>query len=78
MPVCERHVEIVEVIDEIDDRVRYLELRDTSTSMQLENLISRVDKLVKIIEDWMAGARRVSYGIIVTLIGFVFWYIQSL
>lgn len=78
MEQCERHQEVIEALDDIEDRLKYLEIRDTSTSIQLENLIARVDKLVKIIEDWMAGARRCSYGAITILAGFVLWYIQSL
>jgi hypothetical protein len=61
--------------------VKYLELRDTTTSVMLENLITRVDKLVKTIEDFMAATRRGVVGtggaIIATLFGFLIWYIQT-
>jgi hypothetical protein len=47
----------------------------------LENLITRVDKLVKTIEDFMAATRRGVVGtggaIIATLFGFLIWYIQT-
>ena len=42
MDPCSRHIEIVETLDEHEDRIKYLEIRDTATSVQLENLIKRV------------------------------------
>jgi hypothetical protein len=81
MEGCDRHLEVIEILDDLDDRVKYLELRDTATSLMLENLITRVDKLVKTIEDFMAATRRGVVGtggaIIATLFGFLIWYIQT-
>lgn len=81
MEGCDRHLEVIEILDDLDDRVKYLELRDTATSLMLENLITRVDKLVKTIEDFMAATRRGVVGtggaVIATLFGFLIWYIQT-
>jgi hypothetical protein len=81
MEGCDRHLEVIEILDDLDDRVKYLEIRDTTTSVMLENLITRVDKLVKTIEDFMAATRRGVVGtggaIIATLFGFLIWYIQT-
>ena len=82
MNECERHAEIVESIDDLDDRVRYLELRDTATSERLDNLIERVNKLVETIERFMTSVRKTAIGattgVIMALFGFLLWYIQSL
>ena len=82
MNECERHTEIVEAIDDLDDRVRYLELRDTATSGRLDNLIERVNKLVETIEKFMISVRKTAIGtttgVIMALFGFLLWYIQSL
>ena len=53
MDPCSRHIEIVETLDEHEDRIKYLEIRDTATSVQLENLIKRVDKLIETFENFM-------------------------
>ena len=53
MNECESHIEIVEAIDDHEDRIRYLEIRDTATSERLDNLIERVNKLVETIERFM-------------------------
>ena len=82
MSECERHIEVVEYLDDLDDRVRYLELRDTATSERLDNLINRVNELVKTIEKFMSGVRKSVIGasgvVIITLFGFLLWYIQTL
>lgn len=74
-------MEVIEALDDFEDRIKYLEIRDTTTSIQLENLIVRVDKLVKTIEDFMKSAQKGVIGaggaIIITLFGFLLWYIQT-
>ena len=79
---CDRHIEVVEALDDLDDRVKYLEIRDTATSVQLENLIKRMDKLVETIEGFMTSTRKCAIGtssaVIATLFGFLLWYIQSI
>ena len=81
MEGCDRHMEVIEALDDFEDRIKYLEIRDTTTSIQLENLIVRVDKLVKTIEDFMKSAQKGVIGaggaIIITLFGFLLWYIQT-
>lgn len=81
MEGCERHTEVIEALDDFEDRIKYLEIRDTATSIQLENLIKRVDLLVQAIENFMVSVRKGVIGtgsaIIMTLFGFLIWYIQT-
>ena len=82
MEQCTRHVEVVEQLDELEERVRYLEIRDTATSERLDNLIAKVEKLVITIEQFMGNTRKLLVGIagtsIMVLVGFFFWYIEKL
>ena len=82
MNECERHIEIVEAIGDHEDRIRYLEIRDTATSERLDNLIERVTKLVETIELFMSSVRKTAIatttGFIMALFGFLLWYIQTL
>ena len=82
MDPCSRHIEIVETLDEHEDRIKYLEIRDTATSVQLENLIKRVDKLIETFENFMDRTRKTIVGVmgttIVVLVGFFVWYIQNI
>ena len=82
MEQCARHVEVVEQLDELEERVRYLEIRDTATSERLDNLIAKVEKLVTTIEQFMGNTRKLLVGIagtsITILVGFFFWYIEKL
>lgn len=82
MDPCSRHIEIVETLDEHEDRIKYLEIRDTATSVQLENLIKRVDKLIETFENFMDCTRKTIVGVmgttIVVLVGFFVWYIQNI
>lgn len=77
MNECERHAEIAEAIDDIDERVRYLEIRDTATSERLDNLIERVNKLVETIERFMTSVRNAGFAVGMVLLGFLLWYIQT-
>ena len=82
MDPCSRHIEIVETLDEHEDRIKYLEIRDTATSVQLENLIKRVDRLIETFENFMDCTRKTIVGVmgttIVVLVGFFVWYIQNI
>lgn len=78
MPVCERHEEIIELIDDHEDRIKYLELADTETKTELRNLIKQMEKLVETIEKFMGNTWRVLVGVATFGIGFFIWYIQSL
>ena len=82
MEQCTRHIEVVEQLDELEERVRYLEIRDTATSERLDNLIVKVEKLVTTIEQFMDNTRKLILGIagtsIMVLVGFFFWYIEKL
>ena len=55
MEQCTRHVEVVEQLDELEERVRYLEIRDTATSERLDNLIAKVEKLIVCIDQFMTS-----------------------
>lgn len=82
MEQCTRHVEVIEQLDELEERIRYLEIRDTDTSARLDNLISQVARLVDTIEQFMSNTRKLILGIagtsIMVLVGFFFWYIEKL
>ena len=82
MEQCTRHVEVVEQLDELEERVRYLEIRDTATSERLDNLIAKVEKLIVCIDQFMGNTRKLLVGIagtsIMVLVGFFFWYIEKL
>lgn len=75
--VCERHTEVVEQIDELEERVKYLELSDTETRIELKNLIKQVEKLVETLEKLMSNAWKVLLGASGVGIGFIIWYIQN-
>ena len=82
MEPCEKILELEEDIDKIKEDVQYLMIRDTSTSIQLENLIKRVDKLIETFEKFMEATRKANVWIlrlvVAGLIGFVIWYLQNL
>lgn len=78
MEGCDRHIEVIEALDDFEDRIKYLEIRDTATSTQLENLIKRVDKLVETIERFMTSVRNAGFAVGMVLLGFLLWYIQTL
>jgi hypothetical protein len=76
--VCERHIEITETLDDLDERVKYLELADTETKTELRNLIKQMEKLVDTIEKFMGNAWKVLLGVAGLGVGFIVWYIQSI
>ncbi|MCE5227889.1 MAG: hemolysin XhlA family protein [Porphyromonadaceae bacterium] len=75
--VCERHLEIIEELDDHEDRIKYLELADTETKTELRNLIKQMEKLVDTIEKFMSNAWRILMGVAGIGIGFIIWYIQQ-
>lgn len=77
MEGCDRHIEVIEALDDFEDRIKYLEIRDTATSTQLENLMKRVDKLVETIERFMTSVRNAGFAVGMVLLGFLLWYIQT-
>jgi hypothetical protein len=76
--VCERHEEVIEAIDDHEDRIKYLELADTETKTELRNLIKQMEKLVDTIEKFMGNAWKVLLGVAGLGVGFIVWYIQSI
>ena len=75
--LCERHSEMTEQIDDLDERVKYLELSDTETRTELKNLIRQVEKLVETIEKLMSNAWKILLGASGAGMGFIIWYIQT-
>lgn len=80
--VCERHDEVMDCLDDHEDRIKYLELADTETKTEIKNLIKQIDKLVTTIEKFMdktaSNTMKALLGIATFGIGFVIWYIQTL
>lgn len=80
--VCERHDEVMDCLDDHEDRIKYLELADTETKTEIKNLIKQIDKLVTTIEKFMdktaSNTTKVLLGVATFGIGFVIWYIQTL
>lgn len=74
--ICERHEEVMDQLDDLDERVKYLELSDTETKTELKNLIKQVEKLVDSIEKLMSNAWKFLLGVAGLGIGFIVWYIQ--
>lgn len=75
--VCDRHIEVLESLDDHEDRIKYLELADTETKTELKNLIKQVEKLVESIEKLMSNAWKFIVGTACVGIGFIIWYIQN-
>ena len=75
---CDRHEELIESMDDLEERVKYLELSDNEIKTELKNLMLRVDKLCETIERFMSGAWKALLGATVVCIGFIIWYIQDL
>jgi sugar-specific transcriptional regulator TrmB len=75
---CERHEEVIEILDDHDDRIKYLELADSETKVELRNLIKQVEKLVHTIEKMFSNAWKTLIGVAGVGMGFILWYIQSL
>jgi molecular chaperone GrpE (heat shock protein) len=75
--VCDRHEEVLEQLDDHEDRIKYLELADTEIKADLKNLTKQVEKLVETIEKFMSNAWKVLLGVAACGIGFIIWYIQQ-
>lgn len=76
--VCERHEEVMECLDDHEDRIKYLELADTETKVEVRNLIKQVEKLVTTIEKFMSNLWKGALAVAGTGVGFIIWYIQTL
>ena len=74
---CDRHEEVVEQLDDIEERIKYLELADTETKTEIKNLIKQMEKLVETIENFMSAAWKILLGVSGVGIGFIIWYIQK-
>jgi hypothetical protein len=74
--VCDRHEEVMDHLDDLYERVKYLELSDTETKTEIKNLIRQVEKLVDSIEKLMSNAWKFLLGVAGLGIGFIVWYIQ--
>jgi hypothetical protein len=67
---CDRHEEVMEQLDDHEDRIKYLELSDTETRVELKNLISTVKELISWIKVFF-------FGCLGGAAAFVIWYIQT-
>ena len=67
---CDRHEEIIEQLDDHEDRIKYLELSDTETRVELKNLITTVKELISWIKVFF-------FGCLGGAVAFVIWYIQQ-
>jgi hypothetical protein len=68
---CERHYEIVEKLDDHERRIVQLEINDARTGEKIQSLIEKIESLTTWIKALvMLGAT--------SLVGFFFWYIQSI
>ena len=80
--VCERHDEVMDCLDDHEDRIKYLELADTETKTEIKNLIKQMEKLVCTLEKFMnkpaSDTMKLLVGVATFGIGFVIWYIQTL
>lgn len=71
MGTCDRHQEVVNRLDDHEKRIGNLEINEAKMGEKIENLIEKLDSLTSWIKALvMLGAT--------SLIGFFFWYIQSL
>lgn len=71
MGTCDRHIEVVEKLDNHEKRIGKLEISDAKMAEKMENLIEKLDSLTSWIKALvMLGGT--------SLIGFFFWYIQNL
>lgn len=66
-----------EMIKENDDRISVQEQYKASSEVQINNLCERIDSLVTTIKDTNKVQVTVTISIMMTLIGFVIWYIQN-
>lgn len=86
--IKEKFCEHTEMLEDLDDRVKYLELSDTETKTELKNLISVVKELIvelkeekkqRDIEKEKRNTFIIKVGgtAIIILVGFFIWYIQK-
>ena len=76
MERCERHEELFECLDDHEDRIKYLELADTETKVELRTLIKNVEKLIETIEKFSSNAWKLMSAVAIGGVGFIVWYIQ--
>jgi len=75
--IKEKLCEHAEILDEHEDRIKYLELSDTETKTELKHLIKQVEKLVETIEKAMSNAFKIILSVAGIGIAFIIWYIQK-
>ena len=71
MMVFDRHEEVIEQLDDHEDRIKYLELSDTEIRADLKNLTTAIREMIS----WM---KIFFFGCLGGAVAFVIWYIQSL
>lgn len=69
-------------VEDHDRRLDKQEQYKASSEVQITNLCQRIDDLVGVVRESNKQSQHIMYGVsgtvIVTLIGFVIWYIQTL
>jgi len=71
MEVCERHEEVINRLNNHGEKIKQLEISDARTSEKIQSLIEKIDSLMT----WIKAL--VMLGV-TSLLGFFFWYIQSI
>ena len=69
--IKEKLCEHAETLDEHEDRIKYLELADTETKMELKHLIRQVEKLVETIEKAMDKGSKFIGAFVVFLLSII-------
>lgn len=75
--VCERHEEVIDMIDDHEDRIKTLELADVENRLQIKNLVEHMAKLVATMERFMGYAWKILLSVASGGILFIIWYIQK-
>lgn len=75
--VCDRHEEVMDQLDDHEERIRYLEIADTETKGEIKNLIKQMEKLVETMEKFISAAWKVTLGACGIGVSFIIWYIQK-
>lgn len=71
MGSCDRHQEVIDRLDNHENRIKDLEISDAKMGEKLDNLIKQLENLAA----WIK-ALVILGG--TSLVGFFFWYIQNI
>lgn len=71
MGTCDRHIEVVNKLDDHEKRIGNLEINEAKSGEKINNLIEKIENLMT----WIKAL--VMLGI-TTFAGFFIWYIQTI